>query len=269
MRDRPEYNALAKYYDMYYQDRTEDIEFWKSIVARVGSPILELSCGTGRLTFQIAQAGAIVTGVDISSSMLLRARKKCRNYSPSVQKRVTFLQGDTRSFRLGKQFQAILCPEAFWAVTDEEQASMMASIKSHLVPDGYLVMSVYNFHESSDSVYAHRLKFCKRFPEYKFTLTRESFVERAKDSHVDRIIHILDRVYDDGTVKRIITERYERQRTKSELLTLLWSNGFVVKSVYGDYDFGPWSESSQWTIVVAQLPLRRSPVHHLARLLGW
>src|SRR3972149_11868243 len=247
-----EYDVLAKYFDLYF-NHTNDIPFWRDMVKRFGSPILELSCGTGRLTFPIAEAGVFVTGIDISNPMLKRAKEKLKKYPQAIQQRVTLVKGSTISFSVNKKFKAVFCPEAFWAVSDEEEISMLNSIKNSLLPNGHLVMSISNFHEHPEDIKTHHLKTFRHYAEFGFTLVRQCYVEGKGGSNLERIIHFLDRVYPNGTVKRIVTERIERQRTKDELLGLLRSNGFQVRDIYGEYDMTKWTEDSKWIIVVAQL----------------
>lgn len=248
-----EYDMLAKYYDLYYVDRKEDIDFWTSISSEVGPSILELSCGTGRLSIPMARVGNTVVGIDVSAEMIKIGKQKIKKLPSPLRKKITMLKADSLSFSLSKRFNAVLCPEAFWAITDKEQDSMLQSVKKHLYAGGYLVMSISNFHERSERIEFQHLKSCRYFPEYGFTMTRQNFVEGNAGSSLDTITHFLDRVYPNGTIKRIVTTRTERQRTKHELKTILTSHGFRIKKVYGGYDKSQWSENSKWTIVVATL----------------
>jgi SAM-dependent methyltransferase len=52
----------------------EDAAFYLSLAAREGGPVLDLGCGTGRLSLALAAAGHSVTGVDASPAMLAEAR---------------------------------------------------------------------------------------------------------------------------------------------------------------------------------------------------
>ena len=61
--------------------------------------ILDLGCGTGQLTAEIARSGATVTGLDSSPDMLVQARK---NY-PDIK----FVQGDAAGFHVPETFDAV------------------------------------------------------------------------------------------------------------------------------------------------------------------
>jgi len=66
----------AEYYDLAYRQVTDDINYYLETAWNQGGPVLELGCGTGRITLQLARAGLTVTGIDISTEMLDQARRK-------------------------------------------------------------------------------------------------------------------------------------------------------------------------------------------------
>jgi len=68
-----------------------------------GGRVLELACGSGRMTIPIAQAGIEIVGMDLSASMLEAARSKASAAGVDV----TFMQGDMRSFELPQKFSTI------------------------------------------------------------------------------------------------------------------------------------------------------------------
>jgi trans-aconitate methyltransferase len=91
--------------------------------------ILDLGCGTGHLTNQIAQSGARVIGLDNSPSMLATARQ---NY-PQLE----FRLADAADFTLAEQFDAVFSNAALHWVTRAEAA--VACIARALKPQGRLV----------------------------------------------------------------------------------------------------------------------------------
>jgi trans-aconitate methyltransferase len=66
---------------------------------RPGERILDVGCGTGQLTSEIARSGARVTGLDSSPEMLAEAR---RNY-PNLH----FVQADAAGFSFDEPFDAV------------------------------------------------------------------------------------------------------------------------------------------------------------------
>jgi ubiquinone/menaquinone biosynthesis C-methylase UbiE len=57
-----------------------------------GRNVLEIACGTGRFTVMLAERGADIVGLDISSAMMAEGRKKAR--AADVADRIEFIRGD-------------------------------------------------------------------------------------------------------------------------------------------------------------------------------
>ena len=99
------------------------------LAPRAGERILDLGCGTGQLTAEIAAAGAEVVGLDSSPEMLGQARQ---NY-PHLK----FVLADATSFRLDQDFDAVFSNAALHWVKNAEAA--VRSIASALRPGGRFV----------------------------------------------------------------------------------------------------------------------------------
>ena len=55
---REQYSGIfAKLYDSLFESFAEDIDFYVNLGNKVNTPLLELGCGTGRLTLPLARAG--------------------------------------------------------------------------------------------------------------------------------------------------------------------------------------------------------------------
>src|SRR3712207_9583685 len=78
--------------------------FYREIAHRTGGPILELACGTGRLTRALARAGHEIVGLDASRAMLRAAQAKAEGEDVEI----TLVQGDMRSFDLGRRFPLVI-----------------------------------------------------------------------------------------------------------------------------------------------------------------
>src|ERR1035438_5250705 len=74
--------------------------FYLEEARKSGGRVLELACGTGRLTIPIAQSGVEIVGADLSASMLEVARGKARRTGVHVE----FFEADMRSFELPGPF---------------------------------------------------------------------------------------------------------------------------------------------------------------------
>ena len=118
----------------------DDIDFWIR-EGLASQPLLELGCGTGRITIPLASAGFDITGLDISEPMLRRARSKAK----AADVDVTWFQGDMRGFDLDRKFGMIFCPfGTFNHLRHDEVARCLAGVREHLLPAGYFVLDTFN-----------------------------------------------------------------------------------------------------------------------------
>jgi len=103
---------IADYYDEspVVKGRLQDVAFYRDAVREFGDPVLELGCGTGRITMALAQAGKRVTGLDLSERMLERAVKKRAALFTEERERIHLVQGDMAKFDLGEKFALIIIP---------------------------------------------------------------------------------------------------------------------------------------------------------------
>ena len=53
-----------------------DVTFWVRHARQLNGSVLELACGTGRLSIPMAETGVPVVGIDLSEIYLSRARLK-------------------------------------------------------------------------------------------------------------------------------------------------------------------------------------------------
>src|SRR5260370_14767124 len=101
---------IADYYDEspIVQGRLQDVAFYREAARDFGDPILELGCGTGRITMALAEAGKRVTGLDLSERMLERAaRKRAALYTEELE-RVPMVQVDIALFGIVETFRLVI-----------------------------------------------------------------------------------------------------------------------------------------------------------------
>ena len=107
-----------------------------------GGPVLELACGSGRLTIPIARRGVEIVGADSSLSMLEAARTKAAAAGVDV----TFLPADMRNFDLPTGFALIFLAgnSLQHLLTADDLKQCLACSRRHLAPGGRLVFDVSN-----------------------------------------------------------------------------------------------------------------------------
>ncbi len=99
------------------------------LAAQPGERILDVGCGTGHLTAQIAEAGALVTGIDRSPEMVRQAKEKY----PDLRFQVM----DAREIVLSESFDAVFSNATLHWITEPER--VIAGIARSLRPGGRFV----------------------------------------------------------------------------------------------------------------------------------
>ena len=105
------YTVLAEYYDAIYRRRVErvgeEIDFVEELLQneaeREVTRILDLACGTGIPTLELARRGYSVVGLDLHEEMLAVARRKVKGEGLSAE----FIQGDALEIDFEEEFDAV------------------------------------------------------------------------------------------------------------------------------------------------------------------
>jgi len=89
--------------------------------------------------------GYDVSGVDMSEGMLEAAESRRASSEPTVASRLEFAQGDARSVRLGKKFDAVisLFHVMSYQTSNEDLAAAFATARAHLVPGGVFIFDCW------------------------------------------------------------------------------------------------------------------------------
>lgn len=194
-----------------------EISFNKSL------KILDIGCGTGRHSIELAKRGYQITGVDLSESMLQRAREKAIEANVSVN----FRQGDARNLPFETEFDLVImiCEGAFPLMeTDEMNFQILQNAAKALKPEGKLIFTTLNglfplFHSVKDFLESNSVEGNATYAENTFDLM--TFRDYNVTSFTD----------DDGIVHQ--TDSNERYYVPSELTWLLKSLGFRKIDIFG------------------------------------
>jgi len=120
-----------------------DLPFYSRWLSkRENGNILELCCGTGRLTLPLAKEGFTITGVDISETMLHQAKQKAAEMDTPVR----FIQADIRSFELPDLYDIIFIPfnSIHHLYTNRDFFDALIRVRKHLKKDGLFLFDCFN-----------------------------------------------------------------------------------------------------------------------------
>jgi SAM-dependent methyltransferase len=137
--------AEPELYDLEYAHHDEDVGWYVDRARAARGPVLELGCGTGRLTLPIARAGVSVLGVDRAQPMLDQLHAKLRREPADVRLRAKTLAADYLALDLDQRFAAVLWP--FNAIHHcpgpDAVVAVLQRARAWLVPGGRLAMDAY------------------------------------------------------------------------------------------------------------------------------
>jgi SAM-dependent methyltransferase len=230
-----------KLYDAENSDFEPDGPFILSLAKKLDGAVLELGCGTGRVTIPLAKNGVEIVGLDVVPGMIDLARQKSEGVS------IEWVVADIRTFQLGRKFRLIFESGSVFhhMLTRQDQEAYLARVREHLEDDGRLVLSLFlpkprNLTSSEEE--------------------EEWFVAEHPDGYEIKVSGI-DR-YD--PIRQVKTETAYRRWTDAsgnavtqvaplslryvfpqEMEALLHYNGFEIDEQYGDFDQGPVTDESR------------------------
>ena len=120
-----------------------DLQFYKRWLPKgKEARILELCCGTGRLTVPIAQDGYDITGVDYTSSMLDQAKIKASEAGLEIP----FIEADIRTLNLQDKYDLIFIPfnSIHHLYKNEDLFKAFCVVKNHLKDGGLFLLDCFN-----------------------------------------------------------------------------------------------------------------------------
>ena len=186
--------------------------------------ILDIGCGTGRHSIELAKRGYTVTGIDLSESMLAKARETAEQLHLDIR----FLRHDARQLPFRAEFDVaiMLCEGAFPLMeTDEMNYRILENARNALKGRGSkLIFTTLNglfplFHSVKDFL-------ASQTKEGDATYDKNSFdLMTFRDHNVTTVTD------DSGaTLKLQCNERYY---VPSEITWMLKSLGFRTIDIFG------------------------------------
>lgn len=242
------YDLIADVYatDMGRSMPFDDVGWYAAVAAQRDGRVLELGCGTGRITIELAARGLDVFGVDRSHRMLARARRDAR--ARSIELAVA--QMDMRTPALHGPFATILLPYSLvtYVVDPVEAAAMLRTLRDQLAPGGAIVLDA--FVPRPTASFADFRRDYRRAHETGF-LEREKRIAAQPDgtSIIERRYSLLDA---DGEVTQTFTTRdHIRPYAPAELRRLAEAADLTIVMESHDYAHCPDPGAAQFHSLVA------------------
>lgn len=233
----------AQFYDIAVSDWPGEIDFYRAMAIEIkkqGGTILEVGCGTGRVTLRLAHEDVPIVGLDFSPDMLAIARQKSQMFS-----NVRWVEGDMRVFDLQEHFDLIIIPgHSFqFMLTPHDQKTCLESIRHHLAIGGKLVVHLnhddpgwlgsLNKGEGTDFELAGEY----HQESMGYSVRQWNAWSYEASSQTASVVTAWETIGEDGSV----IERWESVKKKLhcafrfEMEHLFARTGFKVEALYGDF----------------------------------
>jgi ubiquinone/menaquinone biosynthesis C-methylase UbiE len=250
------WDSYADFYDWENAQTLDrrDVRFWQRMAARARGAVLELGCGTGRVTLPVARAGAHVVGIDRSSEMIGHALRRARR--GRIKGHVSWLRGDIRAlpFRTSTRFDLVMAPYGILQslVRESDLKATLASVERVLAPGGVfgvdLVPDLPVWQEYRNKV---RFRGFRRGGKSRISLVESVRQDRAKRQTI----------FDQEYIEQRGRERKSRQfslvfrtLTVPQMTSRLERAGFHIRAVLGDYNGEPWDSRADVWLILAEKP---------------
>ena len=241
------YTSFASVYDLFMDNvpYEEWCAFLCKILAQHGitdGPVLDLGCGTGKMTRLMSEQGYDMTGIDNAAEMLQIAAMEPGEVP------ILYLLQDMQDLELDGCVRAVysVCDCVNYVLDEEELQQAFSRVHEYLEEDGVFIFDVNTSY-----------KYTKLLGENTFAESRDegSFIwdnyydeeERINEYDLTLFIPEGDELY-----RRYTETHYQRNYETATLLKLLKNAGFTDICVYDDYTDAPICETSERAVFVAK-----------------
>lgn len=249
------WDEYAPFYD-WENARTvgrADVPFWRRLTGSSRGHVLELGCGTGRISIPLARAGVSMVGVDRSAPMLERAAHRLRALGARRRGHLRLVRGDIRALPFPSQhFATVLAAYGVLQSLTRERdlAATLESVSRVIVPGGLfgvdLVPDVPHWHE-----YKNRVQLSGRAAGGSHL----TLIESVQQDRARRLT-----TFEQRYVRRTSGRLTEEHRFTLTFRTIpvrgmvrrLESAGFRVETLLGDYQGRPWDARADVWILLAK-----------------
>ncbi len=238
----------GRHYDLLMPG-PNDLPFYQRQATKYGGPVLELACGTGRLTIPLSLAGFDITRLDSAPAMLDVARAKAERSSADI----ALVQADIRDFSLDGRFRLILIANNSLShlLHNQEVEACFRCVRQHLAPGGRFIVDLFTPSPrilARDPFERHPVGEYED-PDGEGRIRVSETNEYATTTQVNHIVWHYQR---DGKAETWDLQLKLRMFYPQEIDALLAHNGFAIDHKYGDFKEAPYGGASPKQLIVCR-----------------
>lgn len=239
-----QFDLIAPYYDQLMSGVPYRlwVDYVEQILSRTGcrpESVLDVACGTGNVSEELARRGYQVVGVDVAPAMIDAARAKRGPVEYCVQ--------DIAELELGRKFDLAVCLfDSLNYVTDTDKLRRgFRRVAGHLNEGGLFIFDVNTIYALSHHFFDQANLASDHYPRYVWS---------SEYDHATRIctVTMLFEVQDGGAVTQFKEVHLQRGHSLEELSAWLIEAGFEVLDTYQAYRFKKPGRRSDRVFFVAR-----------------
>ncbi len=218
----------------------EEIAFIRSILPMYEKvpQVMDLYCGYGRHSIELAKQGCIVTAVDNFHDLLSIARQKAQAASVDI----SFRECDMRDLDYHNCFDAVINMfSAFGYYTDDENVRVLKLISKAVKDGGVFLLDLLN----RDWIVHNNLNRYWRDPEGEYVLSYKVEVQ-------NKVMLMRRQLFKVATNEKIQYDFLLRPYSLHEMTDMLKQAGFAIQGIYGGFDKCAYSSETPHMILLAQ-----------------
>src|SRR3989338_2667518 len=214
--------------------------------------ILDLGCGYGRHTLELAKRGYKVVGWDYSKTFLAIARREAKKEGLIIK----YIKGDMRRLSFKNAFDFVICLFTTFGFfrTYEEHEITLQKISRSLKPGGKFLLDINNPGRSLEAIIKNG-----RLNKKKGIVTRRQVCKLSNGLRV-----VMAQEFNLETMRWKLTRKWKDARnhkahtwdiqllTLPEIKFLLTKNGFRIERIWGDFDGSDFNFNSRRLIILAK-----------------
>jgi ubiquinone/menaquinone biosynthesis C-methylase UbiE len=250
------WDDYAPFYD-WENARTlgrRDVPFWRNLARQAGGKVLELGCGTGRISLPLGRAGVRLVGIDRSDRMLARARTRVKR--ARLSNTISLIRGDIRTTPFAApSFSMVMAPYG---------------ILQSLLRESDLAATLQEVHRVLEPAGTFGIELVADLPSWK-EYTKRLSLKGWRGRRGGAQVTLLETVRQDPArhlttfdqefiEKRGGTSRSHRFsltfRTLSvpQMVQRLEKSGFEITALLGDYRGRAWDARADVWVILARKP---------------
>ncbi|HWL23471.1 MAG TPA: class I SAM-dependent methyltransferase [Ureibacillus sp.] len=239
-------------YDKENENYIAELPFLLEWASKNDGTIIDLACGTGRVTIPLAQEGYKLIGVDIHKGMLETAIRKSSNRNLQIE----WVEQDCTNFNLNLKSKLIYCVGNSFQhfLTNESQDQFLSSVTNHLEEDGVFIFGT-RFPSPEELLQPSQEEYWRSYIDSDTNYTVDVYTLSNYDS-LNQIQHYSTIRKYKNMEKELIDELKTNIRLRyvfpKEMERLLYSNGLEMIHLYKDWNKTPITNDSYEMIYVCK-----------------